>query len=128
MADYNLTRLLMNELSSLGFSDIYPDIFPADPVNSIVVKKGAGLNTYNSGKTGDNNPTFTVYVRNSNYEQAEAVCGEIADKLHNRYGFWLSDTVFVLQSERLSEPSSLGMDEQGHFRFNCNFHLQLISY
>lgn len=128
MPDFNLTKLIMQELTQLGFNNVIADTFPAEPVDSIVVKKGEGLSTFQSDKTGDNNPTFTIYVRNSNYQQAEAICGEIAYKLDRRYGYWLSDTVFVMQSEKLSEPASLGMDEQGHFRFNCNFHLQLVSY
>lgn len=128
MADYNFTKAVMDKLKELGYSNLYADYFSDTPINSIMVKKGSGISMMGSNKTGDKNPTFSIYVRNKSYEECERISEEIYEDLHDKYGFWLTDTIFVLESEGLNEPSSLGQDEDGYYRFTSNFHFQLISY
>lgn len=106
-------------------TDIFASVKPESaPDECIIVYETGGVEPDPDIPLAD--PTFQVYVRNSDYASGKAVVDNIVDDLHQWRGGTLvtggNHFYFILL---MGEPGHIGRDDQGRQEWTANFRTRI---
>lgn len=118
-----ITYLQENNIGTKA-TDLFAAYMPKEPGNIVAVFDTGGFEP--SVYLPMANPTFQVYVRNSNYEDGKSKVDEIVSLLHQKANIELvSGQTYFYYIALMQEPIHIGRDENERDEFSINFRTQI---